>query len=208
MSLSVGNIYEATFVQRLFGQLVLNVQFYRCESAELEATENIFAQRLWNEWVANVLIDAASAIELTGVTIKDVSDGVSIGSYSATPVPGVIALECMPAFVTWALRQNRQTALTRHGHKLLAGVPEASVINGVTVPGAPTLARWQQMFGNNMTSPGATGPDTGYNMQPVIVGRTPSLTAPGSYVLDLTKINGIAGVSFRKVSTANSRKTR
>jgi len=206
MSLVVGDIYRVTWFQRLLGQNVLNVQFYEMSEAEVDATEVTMAEAAFGKWQTNILPLQSLQLTLNQVKVENVSDGLGIGFWTPSPVLGTISGDVMPPFVTWSFQQTRGSRVTRHGHKYVGGIPEASVINGSTTLSPAQLAFFENVFVDPLEVDDSVVPLIAFSAIPRIVGRKESLTTPGSYELDLTKINPITGLVFRGVSTENLRK--
>lgn len=206
MALVVGDVYRVTWFQQYLAQNVLNVQFYVIDEAEADTSEAKMANTAFSLWQTQILPLQSSGLTLRSVKVENVSDGLGIGFHTPTPVAGTITGDGMPSFVTWSFQQVRATRLTRHGHKYVSGIPEASVVNGQTTLSGAQLDAFESVFVENLRVDGSVVPPEAFEARPVIVGRIPATPPLKGYVLDLTKLNDITGLIFRGVSTENLRK--
>lgn len=206
MALVIGDIYRVTWFQQYLAQNVLNVQFYECTDAGVDADETYVGNIAFADWQTNILPLQSTGLTLRQVKVENVTDGIGIGFWTPSPVAGGVAGDGLPPYVTWSFQQTRGTKITRHGHKYVGGIPEASQANGVTVLSPAQLIDFTEVFVDDMTGPDVPPDDNNFTMRPVIVGRVESPPGSGNYALDLTRINSILGLVFRGVSTENLRK--
>lgn len=140
----VGDIIEITTISRIapFADEFLNVFHYRVAQGEqflfndeMAGFANAYQDAVWTS-VKAILSDAVSLVGLKAQNLEQMND---FGEYVyPIPIPGDVASDVLPPFVTWSFLLKRTTRLTRNGHKRFSGVPETWVNNGQPVSGHET----------------------------------------------------------------------
>lgn len=207
MAVILGDIIQCDYVYSLLGQTCRMVQFYEIENWDAGMVLRDIALQLnalHNAGIASVL---SSQLQKTGLELLDVTNGLDFYILNTPGDTGAVGGQVMPPFVAWSFLQRRTSRVTRNGHKRVPGVPEASVADGVTVFSGTQLGFFKNLFSLSQNVPSETVMGASGNIQPVIIGRTLNLFGiPPTYELDLTKVNFVAGLEYRAVSSQNSRK--
>jgi hypothetical protein len=179
---------------------------YRVTEVGLTADLNEVAVKYRSKWQNTAQNMQSVLLTVEQVLVANLTNGIDIGADGGAVSAGQVGGDCMPSFVTWSFQQTRSTAITRHGHKLVGGIPETSVSNGVSTFSPLLFADWEECFVAPLATAGAVPPSENFSMEAVIVGRTLNPLPTPHYEIDLSKINPIQGLIYRGVSTANTRK--
>lgn len=206
MSLSLNDIVQVTWQQVALGVQLLNVQYLQVVEKGPFTDLNDICQKASGLWITNILPMQSSELHIQAIAAKNLTNGVDIATFIPEAANGGNGGDMMPPYVAWAFQQVRATALTRHGHKFVGGIPETSVANGVSTVPVTGIDFFKNVF--SLPWERAVAPDDDHNFvaNPVIIGRTETPPASGKYELDLAKVNQIQGLLFRSVSTFNTRK--
>lgn len=206
MAVVSGDILEVVWRQTYLGQNLLNVQYFEVDTASASCEEIDVAESAFGAWVTGILPYQSTGLELVESKCTNKTTGIGFGIHTPTPSAGGVGGDGMPPYVTYSFQQNRGTLITRHGHKYVGGIPESGATNGVVILAPGDLADFASVFVDPLAR--SVGPDDGHNFSanPVIVGRSIVLLPNPHYEIDLAKINSITGLTFRGVSTENSRK--
>lgn len=204
MAIAVGDIIQISDVQSYLGQLILNVYFYRIVSFEAAVDLQVITNA-WQTQAAGPIAGGQQAGLVHERTIaKNLSNGIDILE-DVWGLAGSQSGEGLASFYALGFRLVRSTALTRHGSKRIAGIPEAFVNgNSLVNPAGTTYAAAVVGFiGADLVVSGTL--DNDFVAEPVIVGRFPQ-GDPNAGELDLSKINPILNAQFIRVTTQTTRR--
>lgn len=124
--------------------------------------------------------------------------GIAFYNLPYVPVaPGLVASEALPRFVSYNVLLQRSTLATRHGHKRVAGVPEAWQDNGNFTGDNTKMGDFTDAVAMDATIPGGTSGSLLFT--PYIVRLNPDTQA-------VIAENAISSVRFQGFGTQNSRK--
>lgn len=191
--MAAGDIFKLTLNSRISGQEMANVFHYR------QTIGVLGGEQLASSWVTEVFDDIRLIIsntcvfvDVTWINYNDLGDfGVN------TDVAGIFgnkAGEALPMYNAWAFQYNRETRVTRNGSKRFSGIVEADQSLGVALPGVlPELDSVASSLGQLINFGGTEW------WEPVIARIPPGATAP-------TVINGVRDVTYKRITTQNSRK--
>jgi len=183
-----GDIYELTDVQRLYGQTVYNVYYYRQDLVFLLGLPTT-AQVVLEAWQAQKLLHIqniqSTDLVHTEIRVRNLFDATDAFSKSVS-VTGLSADTggTMSAFNAWAFVMEGDNASVRDGAKRIAGVVEAHQADGVFNADAAIVGLFNQTatrlegaleIGTLITSP---------VFLPVVVARNRT-GVPGSYQYNL-----------------------
>lgn len=203
MALNVGDILTIADVQTLFGQTVMNIYTYEVSSLEVDADYEDVATAFNSGIVSAVDNIQCNDVTHTSVMIKNITNMLDIfeGPLSETgDLSGISAT----SLVAWGFRLNRTTALTRHGSKRIAGVPEGQLAgNNPESTFLATLDTFATALATPISRTGTVDHDI--ELRPVIVGR---ITTPGPTYgeYDISKINPVASAQFVRVTSQTTRR--
>ena len=201
---NVGDIYRIRDSQSIgsFSDLY-NIWFYRAVSGTPSA--NDLAVEFENTVLPAVGGIQPSALDHNSLEVDNLFD---IGDSAFNPVAqaGLLVGNILPTFVALTFQFIRQNKTTRHGWKRIIGPTEDEVSgNGIIPAFDATVAMTGAVMGQNLVA-------TDADYEPVIVGRIKYTTSSGSEAYRLPANSGEAifqvpaSVSYRNVSTQNSRK--
>lgn len=181
----LGDLYEITDRQTLYGQEVLNVYQYR-QIVNFVTTEDNIATVLKNNWSSQILpsIVAVQAGDLThnNITVKNlfnsddyVSEDINVpGTYQAASAPS------LPSFDAYSFTARGTGLTVKPGGKRLAGVTQVVQTDGV-ITSSDFLALLATTAAKMKTSVTVGTVIMDATFQPVLVKRIRSGTA-GNYV--------------------------
>lgn len=206
MAISVSSVLQFKFFQRYLDQQVLNVQYYRVLALSPGVTTlNGFAEPIALLWQESLAGFQSSALTYLRGELFEVN-GILFNQYNfpAGTTGEATGSDNMPPYVCYAIRQNRQTRLTRNGQKRIAGVLEGAQSNG-QITNAQALAlelATQTIFNGNMEITDSFGSGLGMTLEPIIWGGNDPAYPTG-------KFNSIVSLSVsRYLTTQNTRKVR
>jgi len=204
-SLIVGRIYRATWKQEMLGQQVLNVQYYRCEEADVTATMEDAGDAMGGLWLTQLAPYLSNTLLLKETLFEDAINDVNFVLTAETATGADDATSPLPAFMAWHVQQVRTTKTTRHGGKRIAGVTEGNLNSGVPNISNAYIAGLESFAGDNLEATGTQGHD--YVLAPVIIGRD-RVEEDGKvrYVPDYANYNYIKQAVFKGISTQRTRK--
>lgn len=204
-SLVVGRIYRATWKQEMLGQQVLNVQYYRCESADVTATMEDVGDALGGWWLTNLAPYLSKVLLLKETLLEDAVNDVNFVLTAETYVGDDDATSPLPPFMAWHIQQVRTTKTTRHGGKRFAGINEGHINSGVPAISNAYIEGMETFAGSNLVASGTSGHD--YVLAPVIIGRDKVIEdGKTKYVPDYTNYNYVKQAVFKGISTQRTRK--
>jgi hypothetical protein len=169
-----GKLYQLTDIQRLDGEKMLNVFFYKDDTGTGTADDLRLA---YKDRVQLQMLDVQSAdLQHVGISVINLFDESDFSTDSDVRT-GTIGIEAMPhaVAVNFTLRPNSRAV--RPGSKRIAGPPESAgnhnVINNPTYIG--NLNGLVTQFAANIDAP--ISPVSSYD--PAIVKRIPYITPEG-----------------------------
>lgn len=203
MAIAVNDVLQINDVQSYLGQLCLNVYFYRVDVAGSALTYQDVADYFQTQIVTEVVEIQNVNLVHTSTVIRNVTNGLDIFE-DPLAITGGTSLEGAPSFTAASFRLLRATALTRHGAKRIAGIPEVySLGNDLNPTYSTQIAAVALALGNPVEVDSAG--DLDLTMTPVIVGRYP-VGGPNAGQLDLSKVNDVAAAQFIRISTQTTRR--
>jgi len=203
MAPNVGDIVQITDVQTYLGQTVLNVYFYELTAMESAVDYADIAEAFDNVVRQELLPAQVDGLVHTNILVKNLTNGVDIWDQVDAVAGANTAGDDTPSFTALGFRLVRSTALTRHGSKRIAGVPENAISGNTETYGGTTIADIEAALGAPIERSGTVDHDV--TAIPVIVGRIPE-GDPGAGGLDLSKINPVASAQFIRVTTQTTRR--
>lgn len=203
MAMELEDILQIVDVQQLFGQTCLNVFTYRV--GYLEA--NTDYPSAYEAFVADIItpMTAIQCVDLehTRVQIKNLTNEVDIFEQPHS-IDGLASGSSATSILAWSFRLVRSTALTRHGQKRVAGVPEGQLAGN-----NPESTFQDELDAFAAALAGSVGWNVvaleGIILEPVIVGRV-IVPGPTYGDYDLSKINEIQAAQFIRVSSQTTRR--
>lgn len=182
-------IYKVILYQSLQGQLMQDELLMRVN--EGTNTAQIVANDVVDDVIPAIKTVQNSTLTYTRVTAVNLADDSDFEDRTLTPViAGDDAGDCMPAFVAWGFRKNRNQINMRHGSIRFAGVTESLVQDGVATAGAVTELNTLANFftdgftgtSENQYSFGYIGKPLGSSMPVEVFGTTWAFTKVTSQV--------------------------
>lgn len=177
-----------------------NIFHYRVASRDVGITYTDLANHFEDWWALAVSPITLSSAVLTLITITNLTNGLDIHEQVSTQA-GLEGGDNAPSFVAWGFRLIRTTRLTRHGSKRFVGVSEDDTVGND--PSAGIEAELATCAAKLAAGVFVSGTTIDVTLTPVIIGRT---LVGDSYILDITKVNLVAGAEFTRLTTQNSRK--
>lgn len=132
MPLNIGDVLKLTVFQTYLGQQVLNVQWYYVVNiGQAPVQPSDIVENLATQWYNAIRVFQLATNQYVRAVLE-VNGKPDFGQYSypAGAAGAVTTGNAMPAYVTYAVRQNRLTKIVRNGQKRFAGVSEEAVTNG------------------------------------------------------------------------------
>lgn len=204
MALAVNDLIQITDVQTLYGQSVLNVYHYRMVALEPLVDYNDLDVAFDSIVLSVVETCQSGAVTHTRLIIQNLTNGLDIyeGIHSET---GDRAANAASSILAYGFRLNRTTALTRHGHKRIAGVDEGDLVGNdpVALFKTSNLDLAATAFAADIVRTGTVDHDL--VAEPVIIGRFPQGHAQAGQ-LDLSKVNPVASAQFIRVTSQTTRR--
>lgn len=203
MGIQNGDILELRLVGSIYTEETQNVFQYKVTAAAgTPAYTDVmtdFLAHIGTELAALVSADWSA----TRIYVRNLTNGIDIDEAGAA-ITGAVAGDAATSMLAYGFRYNRATAITRHGHKRFAGVDEGDLVQNSAGAGAVTHGDALAAVLEADVSVSDGGGNTA-TLEPVIVGRI-VIPGPGYGSYDLTKVNGITGVTFTGVTSQVSRK--
>lgn len=201
------DIIQVTHDYRVQGERCLNVFYYRLASTSVTPISlEVIGNALSTRWQSALAIPWTTVTVSNSIRLDNLTDGLTFAEVT-TGWAGTTAKQPAPSLVAVGFKLARASKLTRNGSKRVSGLPEdifdgnSHTIGGTTLAGLLSYVADDVVF-NDTPNVGDT-----IELTQVIVGRT--LNASGVYVLDLTKVNEVTGVSINPLVTSQvSRKPR
>lgn len=199
MATQFGNLLQIIVSGTYLSQQWSNVFYYRVKDNSANKSLSQFLGYFTLGYNDAILPIMHAGVQVRSTEARNLTNGIDIAVGAPVDIFGAVGGEGFPAFVAYAFRYNRETLITRHGQKRIVGVSElrvnAGVANADFLQYLNAAADWMN---------GDIG-DTGYWIEPVILGRYP-LGHPDAGKLDLTKVNGVSSVVYTRLTTQNTRK--
>lgn len=192
--MSAGDVLKLSLNYRVGLQVATNVFHYR------QTIGVLGGEQLASAWITEVF-DEIKAVSSSVTTYVDVSwlnynDPTDFGiDPSIGGQVGARAGECLPIYNAWGFQYNRESRITRNGAKRFSAIAETDNNNGAPAPGSTTMLT---NLGNSLGQLINFGGTEWW--EPVIARLTPD----GSAVL---LVNGVKSVTFKRITTQNSRKS-
>jgi hypothetical protein len=201
--MTLHDVYEFK-LESLYNDAVecLNVWTYESNgSVDVTTPMNDIAAALWDKIGSALKAVASNVVVYKSVYVKNLMT-LTEGYYGLAPTEdGDRDGDCLPPFNAYSFQFQRQSAITRHGHKRFVGVPESVQHNGVITDGT-TLTN----LGTLAAALGAPlDDDNGINasaeLWPIIYGRYQN-----GELLTVPIINPVIAVNFTGIGSQNTRK--
>lgn len=199
MALAVGDLIQIVDRQVYLAQEVLNVYYYRSETAN---SDGVAALESLATWFQTGFLDDVTAIQNTGLShtireIKNLSNGIEF--YADTDIVlgqiSTATTDGLPSYISLGFQLQRGTLATRNGYKRFAGLVEAQVGGNQYVGASGPIDAVEAAL---TVSPNTLAGDT---FAPIIVKRPIPESPFATYVY-----SPVVGASFRGVGTQNTRK--
>lgn len=190
------NLLRFTLVQTFWGQELLNVFYYQHNSAPLNSDSQAYLTE-FASLIPGPIREVTSTAYVQEKVILDYPNTGFQDEQSLGNIQGSLAGDAAPPFMAFAFKLQRSSNLTRHGAKRFGGLQEAYPTSDL-ITGAGSNAQLDALadaLAEELTPVGVIGATI-----PVIIGKEGS-SVPASWVA-----NPIAGASFVKISTQNTRK--
>jgi hypothetical protein len=194
--MAIGDVYQLTDVQSLFGIEVLNVYYYKAltggtTAGKLAASFNLILR----PEIIKCQVDNITHVNTVVLNLDDVTDFDDIPANPA--VAGQQVDQSSPSFVTWTFKLNRSDRTVRNGRKAIAGVGETFTGGNGPTAGQLTILDAVAPFFAQVLVDG-----DGDEYQPVIYGKP---TGPPSNLP--LRVVDVASAQFVRLSSQNSRKS-
>lgn len=189
------------------GQELLNVFYFQIIDGPTGTISFSDMVQGWGiEYEVNILSYMHETCVWDSALFENLSDDIEFFDESYG-FAGEATGDSLPAFVSVAVRLNRQTKITRNGSKRFAGYSENANLAGDMNLSQTAIDAMESFCGDPLTFTLTNVNNDDVTLLPIIVGRTKD--ANGVYQLDLSKINTVTSAVVRpKLSTQNTRKSR
>ena len=201
--MALGDIYEFRLTSTYNTNIeCLNVFHYESNgSVDVTTPMNDVAHALYLKIATPLTAILSDVLFLDSVYVKNLMT-LTEGFFQTDGLTnGDITGDCLPPFNAYSFQYQRQSAITRHGHKRFAGVPESAQVNGV-VTNATILAAITTLSGA-LGAPldDGEGLNASAELWPVIYGRYQN-----GELLPIPIINPVVAVNFTGIGSQNTRK--
>lgn len=207
--MALNDIYRVTLTQVWDGDspVSLNVFYYK-EISTIPGSDN--SAELAAQFALNVDVpiraiqaDIVSTIEISVENIVPSADNTYL-AYTAGTRPGSNTSGALPPYVAWAFRLNRNNSAVRNGAKRFWGVAESDQEDGIAVAGIVTaLNAVSTAIGATLGTGGTTSL---YQPRIFRAGRPVQVIPEKTIPALLQNDYDVASVSYRQISSQNSRK--
>lgn len=189
---TIGDVYKVISKMTYLGQNCVNVYHYRQTTAPGDAGD--LANEFDNDVITTMLPVQHSGVVHNGVEVINLDNLTDFATLNVNRAGTNAGIAPMPSFVSWSFKLDRSGRDLRNGGKRIVGVCEESTSGNAPIAAIePTLDALAQDFAKTLTDLASGG-----SWEPVIVRRNHP-TKPDALTL-------VAGASFTRISTQNSRK--
>lgn len=198
MTVATGDFLQLIARQLHANQQILNVFYYKWIATGQSGVAYLtnFMDTFETNIRFNLLGVQATSLTWTGLSVRNLTNGIDLAERAYDPaIPGSIAGDHMPPFVTNTFRLNRVNLLVRNGYKRFGGVPEAHQNGGIS--SMPTANQTNIKAALLMDLPISATP----SLRPVILRRPLPLLVPQGHAH-----SEVGSVDFRGIGSQNTRK--
>lgn len=198
MAVANGDLIQVIDNQSYLGQQVLNVYYYRWNSAP--SVDNSYLS-LINDSFETRVIEPILDLQNNGLTHvsrewKNLSNNLDIFTDGTVLTGSNASTESsrLPSYVSIGFMLQRDSLVTRNGYKRFAGLTDADVSGNTYVGGAPSVEAVELALASSLA---AGVLEVAYPIIP----KRPLVPPVGSYVY-----SSVQSARFRSIGTQNSRK--